>query len=229
MFKKLLLDLIFPEECLNCQAAGALVCPACLNQLKFCLARQDAYLAKNNLLEIFIAGDYQDRQLASLIKKYKYNFLSRLGKILAQFLITFWQAEDIANIYPALKIIKAKPADNIILIPVPLTKRRQRWRGFNQAEILARELSVQLGYGLDLNLKRIKNRPPQASLDEAARLKNLQDVFYYPTEVAPLNLTNKIIILVDDVTTTGATLNAAAAALKRAGATKIYGLVLAKG
>ncbi|MFA5886334.1 MAG: phosphoribosyltransferase family protein [Patescibacteria group bacterium] len=228
--KNFLLELIFPEECLACRRAGGLLCPICLAQLKFNTEERGATLEKNKLREIFIAGDYQDELLAELIKKYKYHFLSRLGEILAQFLTRFWLNENTEKIYPLLKTLKTSPAEKIILIPIPLTKRRERWRGFNQAEILARALSTKLGYGLNLNLQRIKDRPAQATLDEKTRRANWSGVFYYEKTKTPIiSLNDKIIILIDDITTTGATLNAAAAALQVAGATEIYGLVLAKG
>lgn len=111
------------------------------------------------------------------------------------------------------------------LIPIPLSKKRLRWRGFNQAELLARELAAAFAYPLNQDLKRIKHAWPQADLNGAERLNNIADSFAW----TGTSLGGRTIILIDDVATTGATLNEAARILKTAGAGAIYGLVLAKG
>ena len=80
-------------------------------------------------------------------------------------------------------------------------------------------------YKLNLDLKRPQQQKPQATLNESERLKNIKSAFVWRGE----NLTGQKIILLDDVITTGATLNEAARILKIAGAKEIYALVLAKG
>jgi ComF family protein len=112
-----------------------------------------------------------------------------------------------------------------LLIPIPLSKKRLLWRGFNQSEILARELVTAFNYSISHDLKRNKYSRPQAELSEQERLNNIKDSFFW----AGTALEGKTIILIDDVITTGATLNEAALTLKKYGAGKIYGLVLAKG
>ncbi|MEE4662120.1 MAG: ComF family protein [Halieaceae bacterium] len=109
-----------------------------------------------------------------------------------------------------------------LLVPVPLHWRRQWRRGFNQAAVLARHLHkhprlAALGLARPVPLaRRILATPPQRGLDAAARRRNLKQVF-----AVDANVGGKHVVLVDDVMTTGATLNALAAALKAAGAHRV--------
>jgi ComF family protein len=215
-----ILDILFPIECLNCQLEGAYLCKKCFRQIKFNdsfdLKRAQQNLKAPDLEKIFIAGNYEDKLLQNLIKKYKYGFIKPLGEILARFLITFWNFQNDS---------KNKIPVSLLVIPIPLTDKRLRWRGFNQAEILAREFSHHFNYGISLNLKRQGKQAPQAKLNEAERLNNIQGVFSWTGE----NLQGADVLLIDDVVTTGATLNEAARILKGVGAGAIYALVLAKG
>ena len=113
-----------------------------------------------------------------------------------------------------------------LVVPVPLSRKRRRWRGFNQAELLARAVAQNYGLTLDSNnLIRIKHKKPQAKLNEIHRLANVKECFAWRGG----DLNKKNIILVDDVVTTGATLNECAKVLKAAGAGQVWGLVVAKG
>lgn len=115
------------------------------------------------------------------------------------------------------------------LVPIPLHKKRLKQRGFNQAEIIARELLRIIGPGgprpTDY-LARIKNNQPQALIaDWKKRRANIQGCF----KVINIEQTkNKPVIIIDDVSTSGATLREAATVLRKAGARKIIGLVVAK-
>lgn len=214
------LDILFPIECLNCHLEGAYLCEKCFRQIKFNdnadLKRARQNLKTPDLEKTFIAGNYEDKLLRGLIKKYKYGFIKPLGEILARFLITFWNFQnDSQNKIPVC----------LLVIPIPLTNKRLNWRGFNQAEILAREFSRHFNYDFSLNLKRRGKQAPQAKLNEIERLNNIQGVFSWTGE----NLQGLDVLLIDDVITTGATLNEAARILKEAGAGSVYALVLAKG
>jgi len=117
---------------------------------------------------------------------------------------------------------------NILLIPIPLHKMKRRQRGFNQSELLAK--AVASHFSLNFNTKilfRIKNNLPQAKINNfIERKKNTENIF----QISNSNLIkNKQIILIDDVYTSGATMQEAARILKKSGAKKIIGLVLAKG
>ena len=215
------MNLLFPIECLGCGHEGDWLCPNCLRQLKFGGEDRGRGLQTPALDQVFIAGDYEDVLLADSIKKFKYHFLTALGKPLADFLCVYWQGRIALSNLNGKFIIAARP----LVIPIPLSTQRLRWRGFNQAEILARNFAANFSYPLSDGLKRIRHRRPQASLSEERRLKNLSGAFAYEGE----SVSERTIILIDDVATTGATLNEAALALRAAGAVRIYGLVLAKG
>jgi ComF family protein len=121
--------------------------------------------------------------------------------------------------------------DSAIVAPVPLHPSRRRERGFNQAELLARGLVRSLRKeesGLRLvagTLRRIRATVPQVGLSVRARRENVSGVF---SVGRPEDVRNRTVVVVDDVMTTGATLSACAAALKRAGAARVLALSLAR-
>ena len=111
------------------------------------------------------------------------------------------------------------------VLPMPLSSERLRQRGFNQAFLLARELAPQLVN--NTLLLRIQDTPAQSSLPRRERLANVEHAF----AIEPLQrhrLKGKRIVLVDDVMTSGASINAAAHALKQAGAQHVTALVFAR-
>lgn len=111
-----------------------------------------------------------------------------------------------------------------LLAPIPLHPARMRERGYNQSELLARRVSQLTGIPTDNALRRVKNTRTQARIvDAKKRRQNLEGAFAVTN---PETLRNKQILLIDDVTTTGATLDAAAKALKAAGAGIVYALVV---
>ena len=116
--------------------------------------------------------------------------------------------------------------DNIDgVVPVPLHWRRRLARGYNQAERIASPLAARLGLPLVPALRRTRRTPPQTSLGKAERLANLRQAFRVPR---PGRIRGLRLLLVDDVATTGATLDMAAAALKRAGAAAVTAVVAAR-
>ena len=112
------------------------------------------------------------------------------------------------------------------IVPVPLHWTRWLTRRFNQSELLAREVSRRTGIPLRLWLQRVKRTPQQAGLTAAKRRRNVAGAFR--ACVPGSKLAGSRVLLVDDVLTTGATLNAAAWALKRAGAKRITVLTVAR-
>ncbi|MFO7987667.1 MAG: ComF family protein [Desulfatiglandaceae bacterium] len=113
-----------------------------------------------------------------------------------------------------------------LVMPVPLHKKRLRERGFNQSLLLARPVAKALAAKLDfLSLKRVKHTLPQTGLTQNERRKNIRRAFQVIDEAA---VRKKAIVLVDDVATTGNTLNECARVLKRAGAGRVHCLTLAR-
>jgi ComF family protein len=114
-----------------------------------------------------------------------------------------------------------------LVVPVPLHPWRRLRRGYNQAELLARPLAARLGLPFLDALVRRRSTPPQSRLPRGSRLRNVQDAFR-PRHRHCRHLTSRHVLLVDDVATTGATLDAAARALKAAGARTVTAVTLAR-
>ena len=151
--------------------------------------------------------------LMSAIHQFKYGGKSYLAKSLGPFLASF-AGERLNGI------------DGLLVMPVPLHPKRLRERGFNQSLLLARHVASQLGVELDfLSLRRIRYTQPQTGLKKDERRKNVRKAFGL---IDPKVVKKRTVILVDDVTTTGNTLNECARILKRAGAENIYCAVLAR-
>lgn len=114
-----------------------------------------------------------------------------------------------------------------LIVPVPLHARRQRQRGFNQAALLAQAVGRNLRIAVALDaLERVRNSPAQAKAESAhARHANVQGAFRARPGVG---LQGARVLVIDDVCTTGATLESCAQALKAAGASKVWGLTLAR-
>ena len=113
-----------------------------------------------------------------------------------------------------------------VLIPVPLHRKRQRKRGYNQAEIIARELGKKLGIPVDMSvIIRERETTPQKELGQKNRRKNLKKAF----RLTGKRLTGKNILLIDDIYTTGSTIDAMAEVLMKTGCEKIYFLTISIG
>lgn len=113
-----------------------------------------------------------------------------------------------------------------LILAVPLHPSRLRWRGFNQAQLLAGHIGRQFRVPLAPRLlRRVRDTPPQAGLDREERLANLTEAFQV---AVPRKVHGQRILLVDDVMTTGMTLSACAAALLAAGADRVDTLTLAR-
>jgi ComF family protein len=116
--------------------------------------------------------------------------------------------------------------EDIVVTPVPLHPKRLQERGFNQSLFMARHVASRLNLEIDfLALRRIKNTASQTGLSRKNRHKNVKDAFQV---ISPNIFKDRTALLVDDVATTGNTLNEGARVLKMAGAAKVLGLVLAR-
>lgn len=127
----------------------------------------------------------------------------------------FFYADEIVG--KCGKIIRNWDAD--VLIPIPLHKSKLRMRGYNQAELIAQELAVRLEIPVDDHLiSRNRKTVPQKELDDIGREKNVENAF----KIESNSVKYKKVILVDDIYTTGTTIDACAKILLAAGAEKIY-------
>jgi ComF family protein len=167
-------------------------------------------MGENNFDRLRSFGPY-DAELRALIVLLKYSGVRPLARPLGS-----WLALAIQQC-PALR-------DADALVPVPLHPSRQRARGFNQAELLARELGRWVKIPTENRwLARVKDTPSQAGLTPVQRVENVRGAF-----AAATKLDTARILLLDDVCTTGATVNACARALKHAGAEQVNALTVAR-
>lgn len=117
-----------------------------------------------------------------------------------------------------------------VIIPVPLHKKKKIKRGYNQAEIIAKKISERLNIPFDNKiLKRVKNTRPQKELNDFQRKKNLENAFEVPEKRKQNEEVFKKIIIVDDIYTTGSTIDACAKELLKNGAQEIYYISLSIG
>lgn len=113
-----------------------------------------------------------------------------------------------------------------MIVPIPLHPLKRWWRSYNQSALLAESLAKESGLGVAYLLRRNRMTRTQTRLSPKARLKNVQGAFSLRNKVESSIIAGKKLILIDDVITTGSTLDAAAKVLLDAGASQIYGLVV---
>lgn len=170
---------------------------------------------RNFLTGLFVVCDYEDKIIQKAIHFLKYGFARDLRHLFRLVL---------ANSPVKTKFTTKKER---VIIPIPLHPKRKRFRGFNQSEILAEEISAFLKIPVKNNiLVRKKYSRPQVGLDKKQRNKNIQDAFGLDSR---LEISGQSVILIDDVYTTGSTMNEAAKVLKKGGVKEVIGIVIAKG
>jgi len=202
---------LFPCRCFGCEKRDEILCRQCISQLP------PKTTGKTRYIDLFIAASgYQSPALRALIRQMKFRSSKNIADILGILL-----AQSMQEIAPILE-------KDTIIIPIPLSKKRMRERGYNQAERIAEKISLYHSFNLIRNgLIKIKNTPPQTSFSEKTkRAKNIRGAFNIGPSFSP---SGKYILLIDDVMTSGATINEAARILKKAGALKVYAAVVAKG
>jgi ComF family protein len=188
------------------QSAGAIAdrCPLCMD-------RPPHFASARAVARYRPSAESDRRSLPSLIRRHKYGLDQSLQKALAEFL-----GDDLPY----------SSADCEVVIPVPLHSRRLWWRGFNQAALLAMTIARRLDKPLEVEaLARSRLTTPQTSQDHDARRRNVRRAF---TVTRPARIRGKRILLVDDVMTTGATVDECARVLMAAGAARVDVLTLAR-
>ncbi len=202
-----LLDLLFPKYCLTCHREGEYWCEQCKMKPLKAWDGNLQLIGTKYFDEIICVADYEDETIHKLIKACKYRFIKEITRDLAELL------------YKELQ----KQHSNAVLVPVPLSASRERWRGFNQAALIAQVIAKELNMEYLPILKRTKHTKAQAKLTEQERLINMKDCFKVVG-----NVPNQA-ILIDDVITTGTTINECARVLREAGTQHIIIAVVAKG
>lgn len=236
-----LLNFMYPPRCAACGRrfgldAGHRVCPHCIGRTELlhdplcavcgapldpvaaretlcarCTESPPAFAHARSIARYRPAAEDDRRSLPALIRRHKYGLDQSLEKALAEFL------------GPALPY-SAAALD--VVVPVPLHRRRLWWRGFNQAALLASSIAHRLGLPLVIGaLVRRKATTPQTSKDHDERRRNVSRAFRVER---PDRIRGRRVLLVDDVMTTGATVDECARVLLKAGARTVDVLTLAR-
>ena len=236
-WKQNLLDLLFPASCVSCGVLGSVFCAPCASVIPLsepacfvCNARKSSgsicagcrprapYLTR-----VWWATSYDNEHVRNALIQFKYNSNQALAEVLANFIV--------ASIKKRAQAHGVGIPANAAILAIPLHPRKKRLRGFNQSELLAVHIARDLSIPLlpPYIVERIKNTAPQAQASgKEHRIKNMEHAF--AVDPAHANkIKNRVVILVDDIATTGSTLTDAARALKTAGAAHVWGLVVAKG
>lgn len=168
---------------------------------------------KTPLYAFFSPFKYAGEIIRELIYRLKYNRLQIIAEFFSQCLAEYFRRFNIH--FPK----------SVILIPMPLHRSRERARGFNQASLIVNHLAQELGLMVvEKALVRLKNTKPQTGLNRDERGKNVIGAFGVKNHLA---VKGKDILLLDDVLTTGFTMNEAARVLKEAGAKRVWGVTVA--
>lgn len=195
------IDLFFPPLCLNCNAKLAddeqVICNQCWQAIPqmtdSILSKKDKGKFVDNLYSLWLF----DENFQNIVHELKYNNCRSLGLKMGQ------------RMGDHLKNIKI-PLDECILVPVPLHAIKKRERGYNQSELIAKGISEITKIPVVTNLvKRIKNTATQTKMNKKERIENMHRAFVAQSEIVA-----KTVIIVDDVYTTGTTINSVAEAMK---------------
>ena len=234
-FSGTLFNLVFPDDCRLCEQpltniSRIPVCPACLALPKpleaefFCRACRTPFVDDYPLDEHDLCTVCRE-SLVNFDTAYSFgSYEGPLRKLIHLF--KYGKVETLAQPLSRL-LAKALPLDHNfdLVIAMPMHWRKQWERGFNQAELLSQPIAKRYGLKLANNLRRKRYTKAQAGLSELQRRENLKDSFVIKR---PQEIEGKRVLLIDDVFTTGATLRAAAVALKSAGAARVSALTLAR-
>lgn len=208
-----IVDILFPLRCISCKKSGYYICDGCIPTPH----RREIESLEN----IDACFDYRDPIIKKMIWDLKYYNKRSAGAVLGRHLYEYIQ-EEISELRT---LHNGEP---FIVIPVPLSRERRRERGYNQAEHIARGF-VNANPNIfilntDIVVKQINTGPQARINNKKRRLKNIKGAFKLKDGA---NVKNKIIFVIDDVTTTGGTLSEMMKVLKKAGAREIRGLAVA--
>jgi ComF family protein len=207
--KEAILDTVLPRICLGCGQEGKYVC----NRCDLLLSEAPIFFSGGDLTELVSGWEY-DGLIKEIIVKVKYAGL-------------FDAIDELAK-----KILETRklelPAKTIITF-VPMFKRKERERGFNQAELIARKVGELTELEILPLLEKTRNTVSQTNLGKAERFANVKGSIRLKDDWLT-QLSNRLntILLVDDVWTSGATMRECARVLKRAGAKRVFGFTLAR-
>ena len=223
--KRKVLNFLFPPRCVSCGKGGSFLCRKCHNKLIYlqpplctrcskpirtgtiCSKCQSQTWDIDGIYSIFKYGG----AIRQAIIQFKYENIKVLADPLSHCMVEYLKEYNLSF---------------DVIIPVPIHKRRLRERGYNQSSLLAQRLSRMTRIPVvEGTLIRTRHTPSQAKSDNVdQRRKNIENAF----KCVNHDISGKRILIIDDVCTSGATLNSCATSLKSAGAASVWGLTLAK-
>ena len=209
LFKQLTsmgIDLLFPPRCAGCGQIDTFWCTNCQQEIHAMTLAE--HIEPRSPLQAIAATAWHMDKLREAVQALKYENARALAKPLGEKLSECLQQQS--------WIID-------MIAPVPLHAKRLRERGYNQAQLLAEQVSAITGTRCEVNaLQRIRETHSQVTISGAERLKNIKDAFAANSQL----VTGQSILVIDDVYTTGSTLSACGEALLSAGANRVYGLTV---
>ena len=210
-WKDWILDLLYPPKCAFCQRltqSGAKLCPRCREKLPYTGPAAEQHFPR---LKSCCSPLYYTEDVRRSLLRYKFGGVKMYAEVYGEFLT---------------KCIDENGISCDIITWVPLSRQRLRRRGYDQARLLAEEISARKGIPCVQTLKKRRNNRAQSTTGGAEqRRRNVKDV-YMPLPGAEIQ--GKRILLVDDIITTGATLSECAGVLKSCGAAEVSALTLAR-
>ncbi len=226
-------SLLYPKKCIKCRKSGAYICDSCFSAIKFLDFQTCAVCQKGSIdglthprcrtaygIDGIISSIAYKGIVKKLLYQFKYSpFLSDLKTILGKIFY-----EGLIQQEAFVSFITSK---RIYIISVPLHPMRLKKRGYNQAELLGKELSSSLNikYIPGVLLRKVNTRP-QFDLKKGERGKNILGAFSINPKFQK-RIKGKRFLLVDDITTTGSTLRECSKILKKSGAVRVIGVALA--
>lgn len=224
--KDLFLNIFFPEMCISCGEAGQTLCSKCLSEIKN-QKSEDNY---RNIDWIYSCLSYKNPKLKNALFYLKYHYTKSVSKYLAE--ITY------KNFYIFLEKVDPE-LKNILILPIPISKKRLRERNYNQSELIIREIILKIKEDKNLNLENflltdliLKNKDTikfAKTHSHTERENLIRDAFLINDKYKNKFLEDKKILLIDDITTTGSTFYEARNTLIKAGFQKknVFGFAVA--
>lgn len=214
-----ILDIMFPRQCVGCGIYDQWACQRCIQQhLSVEYREADANDKQQTPMTVLTLGLYSNpfwRQCVGLLKFHKVREVSEV--LAVELANAIWKKQHL--------LLDVK---NIVIIPIPLHKKRLNERGFNQAELIAHALGEVTGWPVLTDLLiRTKHTPSQTTVSHSERVGNIQGVFSINNKNDLLNGVQ--IVLIDDVITTGATTLEAVRILNTVQPAGIHALAIARG
>lgn len=220
-----LLDIVFPKNCLGCGKEGGYICSKCVE--KASLSKQICpYCYKESIDGVTHTKCVKKNGLDGVVSLWRYEGVIRKALIILKYKYATEVGRELVS-YIVMELQRIFIPKTDILAPVPLYWYRENFRGFNQSELLGKEVAKTLNvkFAPELLIRK-KLTTPQASLKGKERRKNLRSAF---SDNPDFTLSTSYSVLIfDDVFTTGSTLKECAKVLKRTGIKKVWGLTVAR-